>query len=501
MKKKLSLILALMMLLPACAPESDDVSQDTTGVTTADTAIAAVTQTTAPAIPADKLPDTLNFDGETFCAYTRVKYFFHGEMFIDESNGEMLNDARFDARTAVESRLNVSFEEEYYGDLGNYSDNDAPRNLLLSGDTTYDIYNGRHAHMFTYAAQGLAHKLTEVPYLDLTAHWWDEEFSNDITLGKEKYFAFGAYNLTTYDSIHMLLFNKKLFTDLNIEEMRLGGQTIYDVVKAGNWTYDLMNEVMTDVSADMDGDGVMTKADRWAYVTPAKQVLPSFLIGGGFYMVQKDENNFLYNSMEGNEGFYDAFIDIMDMMWTNSTWFPTPASMTDEEELEIYDMFKNGQGLFCDSTGGNVIRYREMDIDFGIIPYPKSSDSQEYYCSRSEYPELFVIPLVNDTLDCTGAVLEALSSEYYRSVIPAYFEQSLKGRTVRDEESSEMLELIYAHRVFDFGDTVLCSEIRDGKMRELMAENNRDFSSMLTSISPIVKKRMNTLNKGFGLGS
>jgi hypothetical protein len=110
-----------------------------------------------------------------------------------------------------------------------------------------------------------------------------------------------------------------------------------------------------------------------------------------------------------------------------------------------------GQGLFCDSTGGNVSSYRDMDIDFGIIPYPKADENQKNYRARSEYPELFVIPLVCENLELNGAVLEAMSSEYYRSVRPVYFEMSLESRTARDAESADMLTIILDSRTYDPG--------------------------------------------------
>jgi len=498
MKKKLSLLLALLMLVPLASCAADPApAEDTTAAVDTTAPAETMPAQTEPAIPNDKLPTDLNFDGETFYAYTRLKYFYHGEMFIEESNGEQLNDARFDAKTAVAARLNVDFKEDYYG-LVDYTDNDAPRNLLLSGDTTYDIFNGRHVNMFNYAAEGLAVNLKDVPYIDLTALWWDEEFSSEVTLGEERYFALGAYNLTTYDSIHMLLFNKKIYADLGIEENRLDGRSIYDVVKDGKWTFDLFNTVAADVSKDLDGDGAMTKTDLYAYVTPAKQVMPSFLLGMDQYMLKKDEDNFLVNNMLENESFYDTFTAILDSMWADSTWFPTIAVTSDAQELEVYDMFKMGQGLFCDSTGGNVSSYRDMDIDFGIIPYPKADETQKNYRARSEYPELFVIPLVCENLELDGAVLEAMSSEYYRSVRPVYFEMSLESRTARDAESADMLEIIYDNRVFDFGDTVFCSDIRDGQIRQMLASNNRSFVSILTKLAPSIQKKLDTLNEGFG---
>ncbi len=495
MKKSLSLLLALLMLaLPACASDPTPPAEDTTAAT--DTT-AVVTETTEPAIPNDKLPADLDYKGATFRAYTRLKYFYHGEMFIPEANGETLNDARFDAKIKVEERLKVSFKEDYYG-LVDYTDNDAPRNLLLSGDATYDIFNGRHVNMFNYAAEGLAQKLTDIPNVDLSALWWDEEFSNEVTLGKEKYFALGAYNLTTYDSIHMLLFNKKLYDDLGVEEKRLGGKSVYEVVRDGKWTLDLFKSTITDVSADLNGDSKMTEVDRYAYVTPSKQIMPSFLLGMDQYMLKKDENNFLYNNMEGNENFYNMFTAIMDMMWDNNNWHPTVASTTDAQEQAEYDMFKTGLGMYCDSTGGNVSSYREMEVDFGILPYPKLNEDQENYRARSEYPELFVIPQVNNRQAMTGAVLEALSSEYYRSVRPVYFDLSLEGRDTRDSESADMLDIIYNNRVFDFGDTIFCSEIRDGKLRFMLVEKNYDLTSALASIAPKVNQKMDTLNEGFG---
>ena len=48
-------------------------------------------------------------------------------------------------------------------------------------------------------------------------------------------------------------------------------------------------------------------------------------------------------------------------------------------------------------------------------------------------------------------MLEAMSSEYYRSVRPVYFEMSLESRTARDAESADMLEIIFQTRSFDPG--------------------------------------------------
>ena len=42
-------------------------------------------------------------------------------------------------------------------------------------------------------------------------------------------------------------------------------------------------------------------------------------------------------------------------------------------------MFESGKGLFMTTWLGNCANLREMDADFGIIPYPKWDESQEHY--------------------------------------------------------------------------------------------------------------------------
>lgn len=51
----------------------------------------------------------------------------------------------------------------------------------------------------------------------------------------------------------------------------------------------------------------------------------------------------------------------------------------------------------------------------------------------------------------SGIVLEALAYQGKKLLTPAYYDQTLVGKSVRDEESVEMLDIIFATRVFDVG--------------------------------------------------
>jgi len=46
--------------------------------------------------------------------------------------------------------------------------------------------------------------------------------------------------------------------------------------------------------------------------------------------------------------------------------------------------------------------------------------------------------------------MEALNAESYKSVVPAYYEDALKGKYSRDSDTAEMLDLISSKMAFDF---------------------------------------------------
>ena len=51
----------------------------------------------------------------------------------------------------------------------------------------------------------------------------------------------------------------------------------------------------------------------------------------------------------------------------------------------------------------------------------------------------------------TSMVLEGLASKSYKKVIPAFYDIALKTKGTRDDESSEMIDMIRDGLTFDFG--------------------------------------------------
>jgi len=92
---------------------------------------------------------------------------------------------------------------------------------------------------------------------------------------------------------------------------------------------------------------------------------------------------------------------------------------------------------------GHIKNMRDMDTDFGVIPYPKWDENQQEYLTTSHGGyNVFGIPIDAKNPGMSGAVLEALCAESSNTVVPAFYETALKTKFARDEESSDMLDII-----------------------------------------------------------
>ena len=114
--------------------------------------------------------------------------------------------------------------------------------------------------------------------------------------------------------------------------------------------------------------------------------------------------------------------------------------------------FAAGGSLFRSSVLEPIPRdLRSLDVNFGIVPFPKLDENQDqYYTLAEEYSRVFSVPVTADA-ECSSLILEALSAESVSTVTPAFYDVVLDGKAVRDEESKEMLDIIFANKVFDIG--------------------------------------------------
>ena len=91
-------------------------------------------------------------------------------------------------------------------------------------------------------------------------------------------------------------------------------------------------------------------------------------------------------------------------------------------------------------------------MNYSILPAPKYDEAQASYMTPVAFTHsIYCIPISARDGDMSGAVIECLASESYRTVTPALFESSFKYKYSKGEADSKIFELIRSGVVFDIG--------------------------------------------------
>ena len=473
-RRRAAVMLAALMAsssLMACG-EADETTADTTDAVQTG---AAETVETGETELTDNLPE-MDYEGYTFRFSTRDPGWQHSLWLMEELTGDTMNDAIYNRNLAVAERFNITYDEV------SYMEPDEALKTLLAGEDAFDIVSTRTPTLLELAEQGLLFQADDLPYVDLTKPWWNQSLNECLTIAGTNYLFAGAYNVTAYDNTHMLVFNKDMLTRFSLENP-------YTLVNEGDWTMDAFAEMISSVTVDVDGNGTMDENDSYGFLSQPKHVLPGLWIGADILTITKDENDIPRFSLPSDQKFADVFEAAYAMTWDSGAWYVNEYIRNDD--MTLITMFAEEHGLFMDATGYFIASLRDMDADFGIIPYPKYNEEQNTYYSRIEGVNPSGVPVTAADVERTSVILEAMAFESLGTVLPAYYEVSLKTKMVRDEESSAMLDIIFENHVLDLGDGVWFDLLRDGLFRDMFTTNNRNLASSLASVENSVIEKLN----------
>ena len=442
--------LLLSLFVCGCSDNPAPVTEDTdvlSSVTDAETV------TDVPETVSDDLPDELDFTGRELRILSSLGYSGPSETFhasiLYEASGDILDDAIFERNSAVMERFGITITEEA---LPYQEALPIIRACVNAGDDVYDLVSLVDRDALTLATEGMIYYMDEVPYIDFSKPYWNKSLNDSMSICGRNILAYSDMVLTSYDFTHILTFNKQLIEELSLESP-------YDLVDDGRWTLDKFNEYIQLGSADLNGDTVYDKSDRYGFASLAKQIAPCFWIASDCASIVKNNEDVPEFTMEN-----DRMISVLDkayeMTWGNNYWY----CQLEGDWYTGNELFASDQVLFCNSTFGNLFggTFRDMKTDYGIIPYPKYDEAQDAYYSRVEGGNPYTVPITAGDPEFAGAMIEAMACESHNRVIPTYYETALKAKFTRDEKSVQILDMIMSSRVYDFGDTFFSNILRDG---------------------------------------
>lgn len=473
-KSKVSFLILFLLLfqLLSCAENSaDSDSAD-------ETAPATEEESTVPELKPD-LPYT-DMDGKTFtfltCNWPGEAVWTMNEIVITEMNGNAVNDAQYVRNGNVQELYNCVVAEHNID-----APNDALSKLRSSvnaGDNAFDVFLPRMQAYSALVTGGLILDLNKIPYLDFSMPWWDTGSVSGLSMGGRQ-FGINSY-MTTNDkgATSTLVFNKKIIGDYNIESP-------YNYVTDAAWTLDTFGSIIKTVSADIDGNGEMNENDLFGFLYQ-RDTLLDCLIAGGESIAKKDAEDMPYISINSESAVSKAQ-KIFDVLYDKDTCFNV-MFLKGDFNVGMDAMFQGDQGLFMWIRMINIVSLRTMEADFGIIPIPKFDETQkEYFNTVNPWTGIFMcIPVSNTDSENTGVFLEAMAYEGYKNVKTAYYDTLLNGIIARDEESSVMLDIIFANRRYDIGAICTFGGLQD--IVYMPMTYDRDIASYVEKRMPAAEK-------------
>ena len=427
--------------------------------------------------PEPEFPD-LDFTGRTF----RISTSYETTLMSEGLNGEIINDTVYARNLRVEERFGIGLDfvltESTDGNL---------KSVVAAGQPDFDMVYGQGDRMWGQVPLGYALDFCDLPYVDFTQGYWFPNLLERFSCYGRVFFAPSDIDPTNLGGTIVTFFNKRILAENDLESPY---QMVYDNL----WTLDNFLGMIRQVSKDLNGDGVMDENDQFGIGTHNSDSVGTFihlLFGTGMRITAPNEDGSLSFAMDGEK--VQALIDrTSEVLKDSSVALDLPSyyrKIGMPDAWQDVELFENGHELFLLTTLNNMqTGFREMEDDFGVAPVPKyDSEQTEYYHRAQVLSNFFVVPATCGDLEKTGAVFTYMTWLSNQTVLPAYYEVTLKQKRTRDEDSPKMLDLIHNSINFDFGD--LFTRVR------FYLVNAFDTGSYERSVGATLKKLTKDLNK------
>ncbi len=435
---------ALLTSSVSCSSSNaESVSDALTAETNADTSetIENAEETETEGIPLN-LPE-MHFDGQEMRFLTRdhtadgvVRYY--SEVASFEENGEVMNDAV--------CRRTFAIEEDYDVKITSTIANDVPstfRKTYKAGEDNWEVICGDFGNMAKVAVKGeYFTNLGELPYIDFDNPWWDSQVAEELSIAGKTYIAIGAMNTWTDSHTFAVIFNKELAEQFAVNP--------YEMVDNNEWTIDRFSEILQDVTSDVDGNGIMDENDRYG----ACSAYFNFLVhmtGCGVQIIDHDENGIPRYTFD--ERFYSAAEKVSSVMNGGGCLHANDytTKVADPYTDIIRKNFRRGNSLFYVGGIEQLLIFRDLDTDIGLLPVPKYDETDDYAHTFSDYwSSIMAVPSICQNKDMASYLLEAMNYESSITDAAAYFDVVLSHKAMRDEDSIRMLKIIRSTRTMNF---------------------------------------------------
>lgn len=437
-----AILLATLMLISSLVACGGGKTGDNEATTAQGTTVAGGDATTTVGeteAPEPTLEDTLGFaqtDYEGYVFNMLIAETDAYEHLADTLTGDLVNDAVYARNMQVEEFFNIDLQIKAmpcaWADRQAFTAEVSKQ--VMAGDPTWDMVIGQSAVMCTGLDSDYYLNIAEMPYMDLSKNWWISDQYEKLEINGKLFGAYGDMNLSLYGDMHGIFFSSTIITENKMESP-------YELVKNNQWTLEKMLQMAEQAGGELDGVAGASKEGDRIGIIGIDNPMRAFGTCLGCEIVTRGEDGSLVFPASPSEKHVDFYAKVSGA-FADGSYNLKFKNDTYEESLQI---LAENRVLFVPSYLNYISNeiLRDMESDFGILPYPKYDETQENYISQIAtgatctcFPQNIAKP------ELSAQVANYMGYLGLESLVGTYFETYLQERLSRTPEMQDMLTLI-----------------------------------------------------------
>lgn len=405
---------------------------------------------------------------------------------LEESDGDVVNDAVYESQRRTEERFNVKILPTTLVDYNEISL--TINKMVMSGSNDYDLIFGQMFKSGSDAQNGIFMDWNTLPYVEFSNPWYIKSIK-EATVGDKLYMLESEMSMTYHKQTWLIVYNKTKAKEIP------DFPNLYKTVDSGEWTIDYLNKLTADLYRDLNGDSQKDDEDFYGILGSNDGcMLASFVSGCEGKLVELN-NDLEVVTQINSEKTLDILTKLSKLFMSNE------GALQRKETSRAYRMkkFVNGNVLFEAMQVNDLVNpefgMREIKDEYGVLPLPKYSNTQEeYYTMVDGGASVMLIPTTAQNTEMIGAIVEAMSCDYYYNVTPVYTGIAIEQKGTRDDESIRMIRQILDSRIINF------AYLYDGfsgwvlKLGNIIRDENTIVSTIASNMDSVTAYYESTIN-------
>ena len=318
----------------------------------------------------------------------------------DNEDASAYDEAREEYLDWIQSTYNFTIKQKAMTSWAD-SPEDFSNYAATGGDENYIFCLYQGGALMSAEANGLLYDLSTLDCLDFSDSKWESSVAQLMTTSDGKVYGLRAI---PHEATAGIYFNKRLLQEAGIDP-----ESIYELQRNKEWTWDKFEELCQQVQKDTDNDGVI---DQYAMTNFTSTLYSAAVISNGGQFVGKDENGMYYNDLE-SDATMEALNWALDMLDKYEMVYPEDAAWD-----YTYTAFANGEAVFtCEEAyrAGDWSGEDGMEDEFGFVCFPMGPRMDHYVNYAKD--NVFVIPSCYDE---DKAWKLAFAYNLYTDPVPGY---------------------------------------------------------------------------------